>query len=216
MAQDTVKLQRWSSAVEIGFWNSLKNVKLDEMRLDESPIHIKGFYSFPSHSAVPALLNLDTASFSSSSSSLLEADGIMTNFNTQAQLNLLNPSLEILKHGNNLVEDILSGSAVQMPSKLNRFAVYIFADLKTHKFHYWFVYPVLKQLKFNSDPAMLTKLNQEFDQTQIDAFYQEFAKFKANREYALSFLKEILIFLLDLGFFLWQLENKRNAFRFIR
>jgi hypothetical protein len=60
---ETVKVQRWSSAIDVSFWHNLKSLKLDEYKLDSGEKIITGFYSPPNHVQNPALMNVDASAF---------------------------------------------------------------------------------------------------------------------------------------------------------
>jgi len=171
---ESVRVQRWSSAVDVGFWHELKSLKLDRLQLDETPVDIEGEYYMPQHNAVPALMNIAFQH----NRALLYAPGTLINLNTEQRFNNVQHQILLEQYGTRLLQDIKSGIAVQQPSRLNQFIMLTFADLKSHKFQYWFAFPVIKNLKLLCDPNRVRKVELELDHVQRTQFYESLLSWK--------------------------------------
>ena len=70
-------------------------------------------------------------------------------------------------------EDIHSGAALAQPERLLRFLLLTFADLKTHKYYYWFAFPA-----FATAPPVLRAPPRPMDEigdTQLHALRAAYA-----------------------------------------
>lgn len=61
----TLQYLGFSSAVGVGFWHQLAQLKLDVFKLDESPRTITGHFTLPnlSHEQLPSQFFIDSDSF---------------------------------------------------------------------------------------------------------------------------------------------------------
>ncbi|KAK7341089.1 hypothetical protein VNO80_24013 [Phaseolus coccineus] len=144
------------SSVDEGFWHRLSSLKLNKLGIDDSPIHIFGFYAPCSHSQVSNPLTLLSESLPSelSEASLIpepsrgnrnkcSVPGMLYNTNTVESFHALDKHDLLKKEAAKIWDDILTGKAVEDCSVLSRFLVISFADLKKWTFNYWFAFPAL-------------------------------------------------------------------------
>nr|APT43518.1 autophagy protein ATG7 [Nicotiana benthamiana] len=146
----------FQSSVDEGFWHKLSSLKLNKLRLDDSPISITGYYAPCSHPQVSNHLTLLAESLpdesSEESSSRLASQGnrnrcpvpgILLNTNTLESFYALDKQSLLKAEANKIWDDIYSGKVEEDSSVLLRFLVISFADLKKWSFHYWFAFPGL-------------------------------------------------------------------------
>ncbi|XP_070044327.1 ubiquitin-like modifier-activating enzyme atg7 [Nicotiana tomentosiformis] len=146
----------FQSSVDEGFWHKLSSLKLNKLRLDDSPIPITGFYAPCSHSQVSNHLTLLAESLpdesGEESSSRLASQGnrnrcpvrgILLNTNTLESFYALDKQSLLKTEAKKIWDDIYSGKVEEDSSVLLRFLVISFADLKKWSFHYWFAFPAL-------------------------------------------------------------------------
>ncbi|XP_058100757.1 ubiquitin-like modifier-activating enzyme atg7 isoform X2 [Magnolia sinica] len=146
----------FQSAVDEGFWRRLSSLKLDKLRLDESPINITGFYAPCSHAQVSNHLQLLAESFlpdaveQSSTQEMSRGNrnrcpvpGTLYNTNTLESFHALDKQSLLKMEAKKIWEDICSGKAEEESAVISRFLLISFADLKRWRFHYWFAFPAL-------------------------------------------------------------------------
>ena len=75
--------------------------------------------------------------------SLCVAPGTLRNANTMEDFKEWDKAELLVAAGKQLADEIASGAALRQPEVLMRFILLTFADLKTHKFYYWFAFPAL-------------------------------------------------------------------------
>jgi hypothetical protein len=78
--------------------------------------------------------------------------GSLHNFNTFSDFKNFDRVKFLQNQVQTITDAIQSGDAIQHPEILNQFAVLSFADLKTHRFTYWFCMPSISipNLSFSS------------------------------------------------------------------
>jgi len=143
----TPKFFPFQSQLQPGFWNSLANKKLEELKLSESPLPIWGSYTHsnpPRAQLSPRLCiewnALDGAPAPSWNQFTLRGEVLL--MNTVESFKKLDKSLFINKIGDRLWQSIESDGFWEDPtSVLSPFAVVVFADLKKFVFYYWFSFP---------------------------------------------------------------------------
>lgn len=153
-----LKFAPFQSRVDEGFWHRLSSLKLNKLRLDESPIPITGFFAPCSHKQVPSHLTLLSESLPSEdqkqSSSLpailnqgnrnrCPVPGILYNTNTLEGFNALDRVSLLETEAKKIWDDIHNGKVEESSSVLLRFMVISFAELKKGSFYYWFAFPAL-------------------------------------------------------------------------
>lgn len=146
----------FQSSIDEGFWHRLSSLKLNELKTDESPIPVTGFYAPCSNAQVSSHLTLLAESLPSEPSEQLSVEtisrgnrnrcsvpGILYNTNTLEGFRSLDKQGLLKAEANKIWEDIQSGKAEEDSAVLSRFLLISFADLKKFNFHYWFAFPAL-------------------------------------------------------------------------
>lgn len=139
-----------TAAPDVGFWQELMRRKLDVLRLDSSPIEVRGYFEAPSGNAVGekcffSAVSFDEAPAFPAGSSRVR--GELKNFNSVDEFrNYLKSearSERVAQVAQALRDDIVSGAALEDPEKLRPLFIVVFADLKKYVFSYTMAYPVL-------------------------------------------------------------------------
>lgn len=139
------------SFVDSPFFSSLSKHKLDDAKLSNDPIPLKGLISVPKVPERPSALQLTYESFNALHTSAsdiplnFEISGSLLNLNTLEEFKDINKVELVHSQAAKLTKNsILSGAALEDPQLLSQFMVLTFADLKKYKFYYWFMFPTLK------------------------------------------------------------------------
>eukprot|EP01027_Heterolobosea_sp_BB2_P003931 GEZU01005915.1.p1 GENE.GEZU01005915.1~~GEZU01005915.1.p1 ORF type:complete len:308 (+),score=70.63 GEZU01005915.1:92-1015(+) len=191
-AYGTLQFESFHSAVDATFWYELEKRKLVEYKLDNSPKIIVGEYTTGGeHKQLSCRFHLSRESFVDqnrddqgiertnfvSSPFAFVAPGTLINCNTIEDFKNLDKNKLLREIAQELYNDIKSGEVIQNPSKLCRFVVLTFADLKAHKFYYWFAFPTIAP----SQPVKALppkKIGEVFDQEQVNTLRKEFSAFR--------------------------------------
>lgn len=128
--------------VELSFFTSLSDRKLNEYKLDAGPREIHGFMTLPLHLNKfndRPIINLDYTSFEEyeENHTTTEIPGTLINVNTIEEFKLFDKLGSLKMWGEALKKDMESGELTQ------RFYLLAFADLKKYKYYYWLAYPLL-------------------------------------------------------------------------
>ncbi|KFK31511.1 hypothetical protein AALP_AA6G122200 [Arabis alpina] len=150
MGENFLQFASLNSCVDEGFWHTFSSLKLNKLRIDDSPISITGFYAPCSHAQVSNTLALHSESLPSDEEQSLIGNrnkcpvpGTLYNTNTIESFKKLDKQSLLEAEANKIWEDIQTGKAVEDCALLSRFLVISFADLKTWKFRYMFAFPAL-------------------------------------------------------------------------
>jgi ubiquitin-like modifier-activating enzyme ATG7 len=149
MADVTLRFSAFETCVDTSFWLSLASLKLDVLKLDESPRPIRGFLA-PTRSDVPNPLrltaeSLDLASNGSLSSSRPGAcvvPGTLLLFNTAEAFEGADRAA-VMRQAARELEACVSASDSPEPALLCPFLLLCHADLKNMLFRYWIAFPAL-------------------------------------------------------------------------
>ncbi|XP_071697488.1 ubiquitin-like modifier-activating enzyme atg7 [Rutidosis leptorrhynchoides] len=145
----------FQSSVDEGFWHGLSSLKLNKLKIDESPISITGFYAPCSNSQVSSHLTLLTDSLptepndepsietSRGNRNKCSVPGTLYNTNTLEGFHALDKQGLLKAEAKKIWDDIRLGKAEEDGSVLLRFLLISFADLKKFNFYYWFAFPAL-------------------------------------------------------------------------
>ncbi|ODV84761.1 hypothetical protein CANARDRAFT_28901 [[Candida] arabinofermentans NRRL YB-2248] len=181
------------SFVDSSFFVKLTQLKLDVLKLDQSPRLIYGYYSYKTlgRNQTPSI-SLNDASFGDIKdfesglpvNNNLISSGHITVVNTLEEFKDTN-KLEYLKHaGQTLYDKIVDHSVLEDPSIFSEFSILSFADLKKYKFYYWFAFPQL-----NSEWEIISLENEIGTLTIDDTYNQPFGIIKSTGE--IVHLKEL-------------------------
>ena len=147
-----LQFQPFSSTVDVSFWTELARLKLDILQLSSAPLAILATYTNAAHARQPSQLLLGSYSFARVTgaegaqlpSDHCTYDGRLCNANTIDEFRQLdtNGLLDTLRDElwTDIVQAARGGAAVP---QLNRFLLLTYADLKAHKYYYWFAFPAL-------------------------------------------------------------------------
>ena len=149
----------FSSAVDVSFWTELGRLKLDVLQLSSAPIPITAAFTSSTHTSLPPQLLLGSYSFDpltpSSSSSLpsyhCPYPGLLHNANTLDAFKTLDTTALLASTAASLWAALTSAASPAAASAphafdslvLNRFLLLTYADLKAHRYYYWFAFPAL-------------------------------------------------------------------------
>lgn len=137
-----------SGVVDDEFWHALYRRKLQVQQLSEEAIHLVASIQPTARRGLPATLHVEAASLSGDcevEKGKLKVPGTLVNFNTAARFASKNAREEVFRNVvGRIWEDVQNGEALRDPSKLSRFLLVTFADLKSFHFHYWFAFPAIK------------------------------------------------------------------------
>lgn len=131
------------------FWSELSRRKLVQYRLSEGPFEISATYSCGSAAGLPALANLDIASFGNAGGGLRTPDscvlqGVLYLPNSMADMKKIDKAEVMRASGERMWQAVCDMRAVKDPSLLNRFLALIYVDLKKYTFCYWFGFPAAR------------------------------------------------------------------------
>lgn len=142
-----LKYVPFTSLVDTTFWHSLCKKKLEELKLDDSPLEGRAFYRNDQADDLPAFITLDYQSLRSSD----DATSTSSEFSYQIPLDIIiKNSLEEFKKIDKLqliqtFADKLWQSMCQckddVPLGLTRSLLLTYLDLKKFIFYYWFAFP---------------------------------------------------------------------------
>eukprot|EP00501_MAST-03F_sp_TOSAG23-6_P002262 GSMAST32.ASY1.ANO1.2362.1 assembled CDS len=143
-----LKYQCFSSHVDASFWKELARRKLDEYCLSDAAVDIVGSYDVSRHGGkIGARMSVSADAFQveidTYANSGVRCRGVLRNFNTVEEFKAANRTKMLNDLGMEVLSDIISGKAIEDPSRLNPFLLVTFADLKKHVFVYWFAFPAL-------------------------------------------------------------------------
>ena len=140
---DTLKFAPLSGALDVAFFSELGRRKLHEFKLSDAPVAVAGSFARAERSvASPLCLGADAFEPSAPvPPSLCVAPGTLRNANTLEDFKEWDKAKLLEEAARTIADDIASGAALREPQRLLRFLLLTFADLKTHKFYYWFAFP---------------------------------------------------------------------------
>ena len=158
MASTTLKFQNFGSRIDVSFWHELAERKLNVYRLDASAQPLVGAYNLGTP-RVPSLMAVSEASFVGQGLDDVDAvavagdivgrggvpvRGTLYNVNTVEEFKTADKKALLAAEALKIWDGVASGEAAAAGStQLARFVLLTFADLKTHKFLYWFGFPGL-------------------------------------------------------------------------
>lgn len=142
-----LKYVPFTSLVDTTFWHSLCKKKLEDLKLDDSPLEARAFYRNDQAEDLPAFITLDYQSLRSPE----DADGNSSEFSYQIPLDIIiKNSLEEFKKIDKLqliqtfadkLWHSMCHSKEDVPLALTRSLLLTYLDLKKFIFYYWFAFP---------------------------------------------------------------------------
>ncbi|KAL9914064.1 ubiquitin-like modifier-activating enzyme atg7 [Glossina fuscipes] len=130
------------SFVSPSFWHKLTEIKIDFDRLNDEPKSICGYYS--PRQAKSCLLEVDCTAFNSNFKEpkfCFKAYGTIYNKNTLEKFKETDKTSLLQQEGSKLLEEFRTDTILKDPSRLARFFILSFADLKNYNYYYWFGFP---------------------------------------------------------------------------
>ena len=179
MASTNLKFQPLTSAIDVTFLHELGRRKLHEFGLSDAPVEIRGSFARAERRDVASPLCLGAEAFDADASgvppSLCVAPGTLRNANTLEDFKEWDKAKLLEEAARRVWEDIESGRALAEPERLLRFLLLTFADLKSHKYYYWFAFPAFA---VNPPPlaAPPVALADAVGAAQLDALRDGYAK----------------------------------------
>ncbi|KAE8146260.1 hypothetical protein BDV25DRAFT_133081 [Aspergillus avenaceus] len=135
------------SDIELPFYTALASLKINHDKLDDSTREILGLYEIrsadPPNTSCRLQIHGSALTSDEVPAGYYRAEGMIKNFNTIEEYRNVN-KVDILQQSGKLIWDAINdGTIYSRPSLLSSFTVISYADLKKHKFHYWFAFPAL-------------------------------------------------------------------------
>jgi ubiquitin-like modifier-activating enzyme ATG7 len=162
--------QTLNSSVNVAFWYEFAKKKLEVYKLKEDPIPVYGYYSIEGHVDLPVQLQLDIDSFSADlkvpTNSFL-VPGTMVNMNTIESFKALNKVQLLDTLTQEIFNDVQTGKFLDEPSKLNKFLLVSYADIKKYIFYYHFAFPALVPDQFATVASEPKKITETYSEQQI-------------------------------------------------
>ncbi|KAL4252716.1 Ubiquitin-like modifier-activating enzyme ATG7 [Abortiporus biennis] len=151
-----VQFTPFSSLVEPTFWHSLTNLKIDVLKLEDHALPVNATYSTGKsivdresgqEIGLGCTISLGADSFKSEQEGLststtadshsVTIHGLFKNYNTLEEFKAADKTALFNQLSQEIWESISSGST----TKLSKFLLITFADLKKYKYYYWFAFP---------------------------------------------------------------------------
>lgn len=161
----------YKSFVEIDFFVELGKFKLEKARLNEDSVAIYAEVGLPAAPNRPPAIRLSKLSFEDPPvlpESPLEflLSGKLTTYNSMRRFVDLDKAEYLRTEVSALLKKIETGRVLENPLELITFSLITFADLKKHKFYYWFCFPGLSwrsKATFVPDTSSGSKLNEAIE-----------------------------------------------------
>ncbi|CAO1597358.1 Autophagy protein 7 [Xanthoria calcicola] len=142
-----LKFATFTSDIELPFYTSLANLKINHDKLDDSSRQILGLYEIRPTDAPEASCRLQIHGNSLTSDAVApgfyRAEGMIKNVNTIEDYRNLDKTAILTQAGRTIWDAIRDGTIYSCPSLLASFVVLSYADLKKYKFTYLFGFPAL-------------------------------------------------------------------------
>jgi len=124
----------WVSAPKVGFWQRLGRKKLEEWRLDDEPKEIQGSWFPGSVRGLPPRLELVAESI----------DGVAPGLPARGEVRVLNTLKDLKDFDKKKAASDLATKALDDDDRgLATFLLLVHADVKAHRYTYWFLFPAL-------------------------------------------------------------------------
>ncbi|CAG5132742.1 unnamed protein product [Candidula unifasciata] len=179
-----VQYAPFSSTVDHGFWQQLTDKKLNEYGLDESSREIYGFFSNDTAPGISPQLMVDYSAFNSDwkpPPRSLPALGLLYNTNTIEKFKEIDKKELLNAVGKQMWEELRDGVLLREPSRLIRFILLTFADLKKYHYYYWFAFPALKFPEKSNYVESPEPLQQKLSKEQLSSLISAYDKYQTSR-----------------------------------
>eukprot|EP01080_Neovahlkampfia_damariscottae_P010723 gene10723-3343_t len=174
-----LKYETLHSSVEIEFWYQLEHKKLVEFKLDNSPKKFLGSYhSGGEHQSVSSRFILPGDAFDIKETTIetCYSPGVIYNANTKEEFQNFDKYNLLKDSAKSILKNIESKEWLKNPSVLTEFLLLSYADLKHHKFWYWFGFPSIITESIQMTPAeSITKI---FDEKIIDNLKKSYGEYR--------------------------------------
>ncbi|XP_050539864.1 ubiquitin-like modifier-activating enzyme ATG7 [Daktulosphaira vitifoliae] len=187
-SKTNIRFQAFSSCLDPTFWYKMAQLKLEVDKLDEIYRPILGFYSSKSSPYV----SLDCSSFNldiNNTSTNFIARGYCLNKNTLDSFKNCDKNELLKDFGNRLLDDFLSGNAIEDPTLIPTFNILTHSDLKCYHFYYWFAFPTFIEPMYYLDNNPVS-LNSIFSLNQIVSLVKEFQDLPINQRGFFSIIRK--------------------------
>ncbi|KAL5274081.1 ATG7 family protein [Megaselia abdita] len=173
MSEEILQFLPFKSFVNSSFWHKLAELKIDVLKLSDTPETVHGFYS--SFQAKSHLLEVDYSAFNSEFTppkNCFPVQGTIYNKNTIEEFKNCNKVDLVNLEGQKFIEDLKNGKVLKDPWLLFRFFILSFADLKCHKYYYWFGFPCPMSPTFtkNTNTISLKECEELSEDSVLEAF----------------------------------------------
>ncbi|KAL8802631.1 MAG: hypothetical protein Q9182_003684 [Xanthomendoza sp. 2 TL-2023] len=142
-----LKFATFTSDIELPFYTSLANLKIDHDKLDDSSRQLLGLYEVRPTDTPESSCRLQVHGNSLTSDAvapgLYRAEGMIKNVNTIEDYRNLDKTAILTQAGRTIWDAIKDGTIYSCPSLLASFLVLSYADLKKYRFTYLFGFPAL-------------------------------------------------------------------------
>ena len=178
-ADKTLQYQPFAGGLDVGFLAELGRRKLHEFGLRDDPVDIRGSFACAAQHNVASPLCVSADGFTPLDGpgvppTHCAVPGTLRNANTLEDFKEWDKSALLHQTASRIWDDVQSGAALAEPERLLRFLLITFADLKTHKYYYWFAFP-----SFAVEPAPVARpaltLAKQLDTPQLDALRTSYA-----------------------------------------
>lgn len=176
-----------SSSLDPSFWSALTELKIDVLKLDETPLKATGSYTRCSHvndrqsgetvaiSSPASFTGSDLSGNSegkqSNASERVVIKGSLRNFNTVEDFKKADKQTILNEQATQLWSKISDAQVPLEADDLNAFLVLTFADLKKYKYYYWFCFPALiSQPAWELSSEGFQSLQQVYGDEQVGHF----------------------------------------------
>ena len=152
-----LKYQTLNSSIHISFWQELSVRKLETLRLSTEPVPIVGRVQNASDPRLPSTIEISSESFpplpttTTTENKLADSTTFSHQYSIPGKLHIVNTledyktrdKRQMLNDAALNIWNTIQNKDLSNPSDLCEFFILVHADLKKHKFLYWFCFPAL-------------------------------------------------------------------------
>ncbi|KAI5807779.1 hypothetical protein BZA77DRAFT_70418 [Pyronema omphalodes] len=167
MASGKLQFAPFESLIELPFYYSLAQHKIDFDKLDDSPRRVMGRY-LPKD-AQRMQISGDALGADDVAKDACRAEGMIKNFNTLEDFKKADRPLILKRIATTIWDAILDGSVYSCPSLLSSFLILSYADLKKYKFHHLFAFPAFISQPTWTMASPITRLDASQTASLVDS-----------------------------------------------